>query len=173
MSSYAIERLSADHDRAAFTSGLDSVDRYLRETARGHSEKGVSITRVLVGIDAAPPKPILGFFTLSPILIEAKPWPEAPKGLPNQPVPAILLGRLAVAATHQGKGLGAMLVATACQIATETITLAGGIGLVVDAAHPQAASFYASFGFKAVSPGGLRMFLPAKSLKSGVEIRRE
>ncbi len=107
-----------------------------------------------------PTKPILGFFTPSPVLIEAKPWPDAPKGLPNQPVPAILLGRLAVAATHQGKGLGAMLLATACQIASETIVLTGGIGLVGDAAHP-------------VSTGGLRMFLPTKSLKTGVEIPRE
>lgn len=172
MSSFAIELLSTAHDRAGFTSGLESVDRYFREVARGHLEKGVSVTRVLVGTDACAPKPVLGFFTLSGIVVEAKPWPVAPKGLPNQAVPAVLLGRLAVAAGHQGKGLGAMLVATACQLAHGTITRTGGIGLIVDAAHQQAAAFYSRFGFKPVSPGCLRLFLPAKSLEGTAEIPR-
>ena len=47
MSSYALEILAECHDRAGFTSGLESVDRYLQETARGHLEKGISVTRVL------------------------------------------------------------------------------------------------------------------------------
>ena len=47
MSSYALEILAECHDRAGFASGLESVDRYLRETARSHLEKGISVTRVL------------------------------------------------------------------------------------------------------------------------------
>lgn len=171
MSSYAIELLSAAHNRAGFSSGLESVDRYFREIARGHLEKGVSITRVIVEADACDPKPVLGFFTLSGIVVDAKPWPGAPKGLPSQAVPAVL-GRLAVASEYQGKGIGAMLVATARQLAYETITRTGGIGLVVDAAHDQAALFYSRFGFKQVSAGSLRLFLPAKSLEGGVAIPR-
>ncbi len=173
MSSYAIELLSEVHDRPGFNSGLESVDRYLRETARGHLEKGISVTRVLVAADAPFPKPVLGFFTLSGLMVEARFWPDAPKGLPNQAVPAVLLGRLAVAAEHQGKGLGAMLVATACQLAYQTIIRIGGIGMVVDAAHPQAAAFYSGFGFKPVSPDSLRLFLPAKSLEVKITIPRE
>jgi hypothetical protein len=65
-----------------------------------------------------------------------------------------------------------MLVATARQLAHETITRAGGIGVVVDAAHDQAALFYARFGFKPVSAGSLRLFLPAKSLEGGAAITR-
>ncbi len=172
MSTFAIELLSAAHDRAGFRSGLESVDRYFKETARGHLEKGVSITRVLVQADASAPKPVLGYFTLSGILVEARPWPGAPKGLPKQPVPAVLLGRLAVASDHHGKGIGSMLLATARQLAHETITRTGGIGLVVDAAHKQAAEFYSRFGFMPVEPGSLRLFLPAKSLEGGAGIPR-
>ena len=173
MSSYAIELLSAVHDRDGFNSGLESVDRYLRETARGHLEKGISVTRVLVATEASAPKPVLGFFTLSGIMAEARFWPNAPKGLPNQAVPAVLLGRLAVAAEHQGKGLGPMLVAAACQLAYQTIIHIGGIGMVVDAAHPQAAAFYSDFEFKPVSSDSLRLFLPAKSLEVNVTIPRD
>ena len=84
MSSYVLELLDASHERVGFFSGLDSVDRYLRETARGHMEKGVSVTRVLVEAEAEAPKPVLGYFTLSNITVEAREWPGAPKGLPRQ-----------------------------------------------------------------------------------------
>jgi GNAT superfamily N-acetyltransferase len=77
-----------------------------------------------------------------------------------------------VGTEYQGKGIGAMLVATARQLAYETITRSGGIGLVVDAAHDQAVLFYSRFGFKPVSAGSLRLFLPAKSLKGGAAIPR-
>jgi GNAT superfamily N-acetyltransferase len=77
-----------------------------------------------------------------------------------------------VATDYQGKGIGAMLVATARQLAHETITRTGGIGLVVDAVHDQAALFYARFGFKPVSASSLRLFLPAKSLEGGAAIPR-
>lgn len=167
MSSYALEILSEKHDRAGFTSGLESVDRYLREIARGHLQKGVSATRVLVAADALPPKAILGFFTLSTIMIEAREWPAVPKGLPKQEVPAVLLGRLAVATSAHQKGLGSMLMATARQLARESILRTGGLGLVVDAADEAVIGFYSKFGFRRVSPGSLRMFLPAAALETG------
>ena len=170
MSSYALEILSENHDRAGFTSGLESVDRYLRETARGHLQKGVSVTRVLVAADAQPPKAVLGFFTLSSIMVEAREWPAVPKGLPKQDIPAVLLGRLAVATSAHQKGIGSILMASARQLAHESILRTGGLGLVVDAAHEEVVGFYNRFGFRRVSPDSLRMFLPAASLETDVMI---
>lgn len=170
MSSYALELLDESHDRVGFFSGLDSVDRYLRETARGHMEKGVSVTRVLVNTWAIPPKSVLGYFTLSTIIVEAREWPGAPKGLPRQAVSAVLLGRLSVAQFSQGKGIGTMLVATARQLARETIARTGGVGLVVDATNEQIVEFYARYGFRRVVPEGLRMFLPSVSLETGAVV---
>lgn len=173
MSSFAIEVLAAEHDRAGFSCGAESLDRYLRETARGHLAKGVAVTRVLVEAEADSPKPILGYLTLSTLVIEAADWPGAPRQLPRQPVPAVLLGRLAVSSLAQGRGLGAILVAVARQLARETIERTGGIGLVVDASDESVVDFYARFGFRQVSPGSVRLFLPAASLEGGVDIPRE
>ena len=170
MSSYALEILTECHNRPGFSSGLESVDRYLRETARGHLAKGVSVTRVLVDASALPPKAILGFFTLSNIIVDSKDWPGLPKGLPKQPISAILLGRLAVAETAHGKGIGSMLVASARQLANETIHRTGGLGMVVDAASEDVVGFYSKFGFRKVASTSLRMFLPAASLEAGAEI---
>ena len=96
--------LDGSHDRAGFFSGLDSVDRYLRETARGQMEKGVSVTRVMVEIDASLRKTVLGYFTLFCITIDAREWQATPKGLPRQIVSAVLLGRLKVTQIVHGKG---------------------------------------------------------------------
>jgi len=170
MSSYALELLSGSQDRAGFFSGHESVDRYLRETARGHLIKGISVTRVLVEADASSPKTIHGYFTLSCISIEAREWPGVPKGLPKQAVSAVLLGRLAVAKFAQGKGIGSMLIATARQLARETIARSGGLGMVADAANEEVIEFYAKYGFHRVNPTGLRMFLPMASLQGGVEV---
>ena len=173
MSSYALEILAGCHSLGEFVSGLESVDRYLRETARSHLEKGVSVTRVLVAAEAMPPKAVLGFFTLSNITVEAREWPGVPKGLTRQAVSAVLLGRLAVAKSAHGQGIGSMLVATACQLARETIARTGGVGLVVDAANEDIIGFYMKYGFRRVASESLRMFLPAVSLETGMSIANE
>ena len=64
-----------------------------------------------------------------------------------QPVPLILLGRLAVDTAHQGTGLGAGLLRDAIQ---RTLIVADSVGvraLITHAANPGAAEFYARFGF--------------------------
>ena len=130
------------------------------------------MTRVLVAADAILPKAVLGYFTLSNITVEAKEWPGVPRGLPRQSVSAVLLGRLAVAQSAHGQGIGSMLVATACQLARETIARTGGVGLVVDAANEDVIGFYARYGFRRVASDSLRMFLPAASLETGMEIAK-
>ena len=165
MSKFVLEQLGKERNRKGFKSGLESVDRYLKETARGHTEKGVSVTRVLVEQGSVLPKPILGFVTLSQVSVEAKSWDGAKKGLPASPVSAVLLGRMGVAEEEQGKGISRMLVATACQLALDAIDACGGIGLVVDAANDDLIGFYDKFGFVRVE--GLRLFLPTESLRVG------
>jgi GNAT superfamily N-acetyltransferase len=164
MSRFVLELLDASHDRKGFASGTATIDSYLKQTARGHTEKGVSLTRVLVESDAKPPKPILGYFTLSPCMIEAAGWPDTPKGLPKNPVGAVLLGRLGVTESMQGQGLGARLLALARRISYESLTATGGLGLVVDAGSDDLIPFYEKYGFRRVSGNSRRLFLPTTSL---------
>lgn len=164
MSGYDLELLSGQHDRKSFRCGSEILNRYLRETARGHLEKGVSITRVLVDRDVKPPKPVLGYFTLTTVLVEAKAWPGASKGLPPMPVPVVLLGRLAVAEESQGSGIARLLLAAARRIAADSMRGSGGIGLAVDALDESVVGFYEKYGFQRVTEQSLRLFLPLASL---------
>ena len=97
MSGFDLELLSGDHDRKGFRCGSEPLERYLRETAKSHLAKGVSITRVMVERNARKPKPVLGYFTLTSTLAKAADWPGVVKGLPAMLLPIVLLGRLAVA----------------------------------------------------------------------------
>ena len=73
--------------------------------------------------------------------------PERAKRLPRYPsIPAVLLGRLAVAQAHQGKRLGGALVADALLRATLTEVMA--YAMIVDAKDAQAVSFYEHLGFE-------------------------
>lgn len=165
MSAFDLELLSDCHDRNGFRCGKDSLERYLRETAKGHLSKGVSVTRVLVGKGTHAPKPILGYFTLTTILAEAANWPGVAKGLPNMPVPLVLLGRLAVADDWQGKGIARLLLAAAREISASSMQGTGGVGLAVDAAGEELVSFYEKYGFKRIADSSLRLFLPLASLR--------
>lgn len=164
MSGFDLELLSEDHDRQGFLCGSESLDPYLRETARGHLAKGVSITRVLIERGARKSKPVLGYFTLTGTLAKASDWPGAAKGLPAMPVPIVLLGRLAVAEDWQGRGIARLLLAAAREIAAGSMRGAGGAGLAVDPADEKLVAFYAKYGFKRVEDTALRMFLPLDSL---------
>jgi GNAT superfamily N-acetyltransferase len=164
MSGFDLELLSDDHDRKGFRCGKDSLERYLRETAKGHLDKGVSITRVLVERNARKPKPVLGYFTLTSTVASAANWPGVAKGLPSMPVPMVLLGRLAVAQDWQGRGIARLLLAAARQIAAVSMRGAGGIGMAVDPANEELVAFCTKYGFKRVDDESLRMFLPLDSL---------
>lgn len=164
MSGFDLELLSDEHDRKGFRCGRDSLERYLRETAKGHLSKGVGITRVLVERGIRKPKPILGYFTLTSTVANAANWPGVAKGLPSMPVPMVLLGRLAVAEAWQGQGIARLLLAAARQIAATSMRGAGGIGMAVDPADEELVDFYYKYGFRRVDDASLRMFLPLDSL---------
>lgn len=60
-----IEQLDASHDRESFDCGSEPLNRFLRQVARQDNERGVARTFVMVDAGSEPPKPILGFFSLS------------------------------------------------------------------------------------------------------------
>lgn len=152
-----IEPLGENHDRSAFASGMEPLDRYLRNQAGQDTRRRVSSCFVLV--EEGRPAP-LGFYTLAATSIALTELPEAlTKRLPRYPtVPATLMGRLAVDGRHRGRGLGELLLldALARALRSEIATFA----FVVDAKDEEAAAFYAHYGFRMLTVGGRRLFMP-------------
>ena len=139
---YRIELLGAQ-DRSAFASGSDVLDRYLQQQAKQDMRRRVA--SCFVAVDAAGE--IAGFYTIaaSSLVLDLLPAEQA-KRLPRYPtVPAVMLGRLAVAQAHQGKRLGGALVADALLRASRTEVMA--YAMIVDAKDDAAVRFYQHLGF--------------------------
>ena len=106
----------------------------------------------------------MGFYTLSSLSIELEQLPQKlAKKLPKHPVPAALIGRLAVTHTAQGCGIGKMLLVDAIK---RTLSVSDNIAIyamVVDAINDNARGFYEQFGFARLSDNSSRLFLPLKS----------
>lgn len=150
-----IELLTAVHRRDDFDCGEPPLNEFLRRYARQQAERDFSRTYVAVAGDGAQ---ILGFHAISTGAIDFRNWPPGLR-LPRYPIPVARIGRLAVAVSAQGSGIGAALLDHALRLSA---TMAERIGLhavVVDAKHPKAATFYARYGFQPFSDDGLTMFL--------------
>lgn len=143
---YRISALDSAAQTANFDCGEQALNEYLCRYARQDIKRGVA--RAFVASPVDQPGVVAGFYTLSASSIAAQTLPEnLRKKLPRYPVPVALLGRLAVDHLFHGQGLGAILLADACQrvhAVSETLAVAA---LVVDAKSPAAASFYQHFGF--------------------------
>lgn len=159
-----IESLSRTHDRARFDCGVPALNDYLQKTAIQHQDKGIARSFVLVDNDTKATIAILGYFSLT--ACEARSVelpPPLAKKLPRT-IPAVLLGRLAVDMSAQGKGIGGALLVEAIRLVVATSQKVGVAGLFVDAKDDNAASFYQRFGFSPLPDNPLRLFLPLQSL---------
>lgn len=152
MSRYRIELLRK-HDRAGFTSGSAELDHYLRAQASQDMRRRVASCFVAITDDGA----VAGYYTIAAtsLVLDLLPADRA-KRLPRYPtVPAVLLGRLAVAIDHQGRRLGGAFVADALLRASRAEVMA--YAMVVDAKDDRAAHFYAHLGFEALAEDRRRL----------------
>jgi predicted N-acetyltransferase YhbS len=143
VSLYRIERLSKQV-RSDFHSLSPNLDTYLRERASQDMKRRVATCFVAVDDTGE----VAGFYTIAAtsLVLDRLPTDHA-KRLPHYPaVPAVLLGRLAVAIAHQGKGLGGALLADGLLRASRAEVMA--YAMVVDAKDNAAARFYEHFGFE-------------------------
>lgn len=158
-----IKPLDSHHDRAGFRCGVAQLDSYLAKQARQDVKRRIS--RVFVAASPTRPNSVLGYYTLSSLAIELDTLPDSlARKLPRHPVPAALLGRLAVVQGAQGQGIGAMLLSDAVK---RTLSVSDEIAiyaLVVDALDESAQRFYERFGFSLLTANGRRLFLPLKSM---------
>lgn len=81
-------------------------------------------------------------------------------------VPIMLLARLAVSLSHQGKGLGRLLLVDALRSAVEISERAGLQAVVVDAIDSDAIRFYQRHGFVLFEDSKSRLYLPLEVIKA-------
>ena len=114
-------------------------------------------------------KRVIGYYTLAAgaVLFEHLPT-EASRKLPKHPVPVILLARLAVDQSVQGKRLGEGLLLDALQ---RSLDLSGNLGahaVEVDALGDSAVAFYIKYGFAPLLDNPKHLYLPMATIEKAL-----
>jgi GNAT superfamily N-acetyltransferase len=157
---FIIGPLSNKHDRSSFTCGVGALDQYFRRQASQDIRRRIAgcfvICEAATGV-------IAGYYTLSATILRLDELPEAMASrlLRYPAVPAVLVGRLAVAAAYQGRKLGAVLLGDAVMRAAAADIAA--FAIVVDPKDDGARRFYRHYGFIELPQPERRMFIPIET----------
>jgi len=142
----APEPLADHHKIAAFDSGVASLDDWLRRRASQNQRSGASRTFVACDDDL-----VIGYYALASSAVAAVGAPGRFRRNMPDPIPVVILARLAVARSHQGRGLGRALFQDAARRVINAADTIGIRGLLVHAISEEAKAFYLQLGLD-VSP---------------------
>jgi GNAT superfamily N-acetyltransferase len=138
----APENLCAEHDLSEFASGEPSLDDWLRRRALQNEESGASRTYVVCA-----GRQVVGYYALA---VGAVAHAEAPgrvrRNMPD-PVPVMIVGRLAVDKDFQGRKIGPALLRDAVLRTLQAAEIAGVRAILVHAISERARKFYEDCGF--------------------------
>ena len=139
----APELLAEHHGVDAFVSGEPSLDEWLKRRARANQVSGASRTYVVCEGNR-----VLGYYALASGAVAVESVPGRFRRNMPDPIPVVILARLAVDQSMQGHGLGRALFADAAQRVAQAADAIGIRGLLVHAISDAARRFYLALGFE-------------------------
>lgn len=143
MTDLRIEKLHRGHAVESFDCGREALNRFLIRYALQSQQSGASQSYV-----ALSGEEVIGYYTLVVGQVEYDEASERlKKGLSRHPVPVMLLARLAIAVSWQGKKLGSGLLKDAMLRTLQAADIAGIRAFAVHAKDDEAKAFYEHFDF--------------------------
>lgn len=136
------EPLADHHELAPFNCGVASLDDWLKRRARGNQVSGAS--RTFVSCDG---NRVVAYYALASGAVAVAAAPGRFRRNMPEPIPIVVLGRLAVDASLHGQGLGRALFRDAALRVVNAAETIGIRGILVHAVSEQAKSFYVALGF--------------------------
>ncbi|OKH18472.1 GNAT family N-acetyltransferase [[Limnothrix rosea] IAM M-220] len=138
------EKLNIHHDLSSFCSGVDSLDQWLKTRASKNEQQNASRTYVV-----CDETQVVGYYCLAAGAIATKlATGKVKRNMPN-PIPVMIIGRLAIDQNWQGQGLGKALLRDAILRVLQAADIAGVRAVLVHAISEQAKHFYEACGFAA------------------------
>jgi len=159
MKLHAPQPLTADHQTDAFKCGETSLDEWLKRRALLNQANGASRTFVAVDENHT----VMGYYALAAGAVHHQDATRSIRQNMPDPLPVMVLARLAVDLRAQGMQLGAGLLRDAVERSLAVAQNAGVRALLVHALHDRAKQFYLYFGFQASPVHPLTLMLRLKS----------
>lgn len=159
----APEPLAAHHDVQLFVSGVESLDHWIKHRALKNQTTGASRTFV-----ACDDRRVLAYYALSSsaITVDAAVG-RFRRNMPD-PIPVVVLGRLAVDHSLQGKGVGRALVRDASLRVIQAADTIGIRGMIVHALSAEANAFYERIGFEPSPLDPMTLMVTLADLKASL-----
>ncbi len=153
--------LDPSHEIAAFDCGVGPLNDYLTGQALPDQRAGKSRTYVAVRNGR-----VVAYFSLAATSLAAEDATErAAKGQGPHDIPAILLARLAVDRTEQGRGIGSAMLIEALARCAEAAVILGARIVVVHAKDERARTFYLRHGFEPSPANPLQLMILMKDVR--------
>jgi GNAT superfamily N-acetyltransferase len=160
------EPLTVQHDIRDFDCGVGSLNLWLKRHALQAASSGSARTYVVIDKKQAR---VAGYHALAAASISLlAATPRAAKGMPRHPIPAVLLARLAVDTTVQGRGVGAWLLRDAMLRALSVGDELGVRVLLVHAIDDDARRFYQRYGFEPSPTDDRNLQLLLKDIRASI-----
>ena len=167
MSSQAYEpvrKLAGSDAVESFDCGQSALNQFLRRFALVNQKSNSAQTYVTCHSGS-----VVGFYSLAVGSVEpSNAAPRVTKGIPQHPVPVMILARLAVDLQHQGAGLGKALLKDALLRTAQAADIAGIRALLVHAKDEPARQWYLNWEFESSPSDPFHLFLLMKDIKARV-----
>ena len=158
---FVIDKLRRGHDVSAFDCANATLNEWLRKFALTNQQ--ADSARTYVALDR---NSVGGYYALTTGSVHKHESPQRiAKGLANHPIGVVLLARLAVDQTQQGKGLGKALLFDALSRIEEAADIVGIREVLVHAIDDAARRFYRHFGFEESPVDPYQLLLLLKDLR--------
>ena len=155
--------LTAAHDLAPFDCGKPVLNEWLRTRALKNEGRGGSRTYVV-----CDGKRVVGYYAVAAGAVARTRAPSSLSRNMPDPLPVLVIARLAVDRHYQGKRIGAGLLKDALLRCLNAAREIGATAVLLHALDDEAAAFYSQYGFNPFPSERHTLFLPMATVAKGL-----
>jgi predicted N-acetyltransferase YhbS len=159
----APQPLATHHDVELFQSGVESLDHWLKHRALKNQKTGASRTFVV-----CDDRRVVAYYALASSAVTTDTAAGRFRRNMPDPIPVVVLGRLAVDQSLQGKGVGRALMGDAGRRVIQAADTIGIRGMIVHALSAEAKAFYERIGFEPSPLDPMTLMVPLADLKASL-----
>jgi GNAT superfamily N-acetyltransferase len=159
-----LEPLSEEHDVAVFDCGVPALNVYL--TKQALADQRAEKARTFVAVRG---RHVVAFFSFAAASVEPQDaTARLARGQGAQAIPVILLARLAVDTSEQGRGLGGAMLVEAVARSAQAANIIGARAVLVHAKDPSARRFYEKHDFEPSPSNPLHLIVLMKDIRKSL-----